>query len=98
MKKYCSIKHLRYEIENESCKRVFIIPSESEIPDMKSVLCLSDTSLYIWELINQGLSAEKIIEEVCKKYNQAKETVQKDIDDFLGDLMEKGYIKSVCDD
>ncbi len=97
MKKYYAIKHMKYEIESDSGRRVFVIPYESEIPDLKNVLCLSDTSLFIWELINKGFSAENIVEEVSEKYNHTKETVQNDIDEFLGNLQEKGFIKCFYD-
>ena len=91
-KKHFVIKHIRYEVESDAGKKVLIIPNETGVPDMKSVLCLSDTSLVIWDLIDKGLSNTTIVNILCDTYHQEKTQIQDDVTEFIANLLEKKYI------
>lgn len=91
-KKYFAVKHIRYEVKSEAGKRVLIIPNATGVPDMKRVLCLSDTSLDIWDLIAKGLSDIKIVNVLCDTYHQEKMQIKDDVPEFIANLLENGYI------
>lgn len=93
---YKILRHIKYEISGDEGERVLIIPNIDNVPDMKRVLCLSDTSLHIWRMIADQKNCEQIIEEMTIKYNVESKKVEKDVKDFLCTLLEKGYI-SVTD-
>jgi len=93
--KYEAIKHIKYEIGNDNGAKVFIIPNLSGNPDMTNVLCLSDTSLEIWEMISNDYTVNKIINAICDKYNKDKDEVESDVTSFISGLVEKGYIKEI---
>lgn len=94
-KKYFAVKHIRYEVESEAGKKVLIIPNATGVPDMKSVLCLSDTSLEIWDLITKGLSNVAIVNALFDTYHQEKTQLLDDVTEFITSLLEKEYITVV---
>lgn len=94
-KEYIMLTHIKYKINVGEQERALIIPNKNGVPDMKNVLCLSDTSLDIWNMISEKLNRDQIIAEMCKKYNQEKETIERDVKQFLCELLNKGYIVEV---
>ena len=93
--KYSVVKHIRYEVESDSGTRVLIIPNVSGAPDMKNVLCLSDTSLEIWNMITKEFTHSQIINTICETYQQEKTCITKDVTEFINGLLEKNYIRIV---
>lgn len=91
--KYSTMKHIRYEIDSDYGKRVFVIPNATGTPDMKNVLCLTDVSLEIWNMICDGLTKPEIIRTLCEKYPQDKLEIAKDVGEFLNNLEKKEYIQ-----
>ena len=91
--KYSVIRHIRYEIVSDEGKRVFVIPNATGAPDMKNVLCLSDVSLEIWNMICDGLTKSEVIHTLCEKYPQDKLEISKDVGEFLSNLWQKNYIE-----
>lgn len=93
--KFKSQNHIRYEVDSDSGKRIFIIPNKSGIPDMKNVLCLTDTSLEIWEMIVSDHTGEQIICSLSKRYHMTENELEGDVTEFLNNLLEKGYISVI---
>ena len=91
-KKYKVIEHIRYGINSEERERVFVIPNFEGIPDMKKVLCLSDTSLLIWNLVNEQRSCSDIIDEVVRTYGKEEKEITRDVHEFLNALIDNGYL------
>lgn len=94
-KMYNVIEHIRYQIESELGMRVFIIPNRNGVPDMKNVLCLSDTTLCIWDLIVKEMGYDQIVNEVSKIYKKEVTEIEADVKGFLQSLITNGYIVSV---
>jgi len=91
-KTYVVSEHIRYEIEVGEQERVLIIPNPKGVPDMRKVLCLSDTSLYIWDLIVENKSFDQVVDEMQQRYERGKEELERDLKEFLESLLDKGYI------
>ena len=92
---YKTVSHIRYEVKSDLGKRIFIIPNNTGIPDMKNVLCLSDTSLQIWEMIKDGHSAEQIIVRLSEQYGEEIDKITTDVTSFLCDILSKEYINEL---
>lgn len=90
-------KHIRHEIEAPDSleKRVLIIPDHDGRPDVRNVLFLSSTSLWIWEALQKGQTYSEILKEMCYQYNVDNEQADKDLSQFLSELIQKGYISIV---
>lgn len=89
---YVPLKHIRYEIDDDDGKNVLIIPVVDDVPDMERVLCLVGTSLDIWEMLDKHMSINDIALEISKKYNIEKTRVEKDVLDFIHNLIMENYI------
>jgi len=91
-KRYMISEHIRYEISAGTQERVLIIPNMEGVPDMRNVLCLSDTSLYIWKMIVEQKNFGQMVDEMCQKYKRGKEELERDLKEFIETLLEKRYI------
>lgn len=91
--KYRILEHIKYEISGGNEERVLIIPNSGNAPDMKKVLCLSNTSLLIWKMIMDQKNYGQIIEEMSQRYNVESKKMESDLKEFLCVLMEKGFIR-----
>ena len=62
--------------------------------DIKSnfdgVIKLNKTSKDIFELVNDGLNREEIIEKLFNKYDINKDELSKDINEFIDEMLKKG--------
>lgn len=94
-KQYRFSEHIRYEISGGAQERVLIIPNIDGAPDMKKVLCLSDTSLDIWKMLAEDKNCGQIIDEMSQKYQREKKEIESDVEEFLGTLLEEGYISGM---
>lgn len=91
-KQYIINKHIKYEISGGEIERVLIIPVVEGTPDMRRVLCLSDTSLDIWKMLTEKINVVQIIEALVCKYKVESEKIERDVLDFLRALLDQGYI------
>ena len=89
---YAVCEHIRYEVTGDLDTKIFIIPNTTGIPDMRRVLCLSGTTLSIWDLLKQGKCCDEIIDEMCKIYAKEKSSIKDDITDFINSLKTQQYI------
>lgn len=54
---------------------------------------LNETAAYIFQQLKKGKEKEEIIEGLLKKYAVKKERAQKDFDQLIEKLKEKGIVK-----
>lgn len=50
------------------------------------MFCLNLVGARILELLQQGFDEERIADEISRTYRMEKETVQKDVSEFIGSL------------
>ena len=93
--RYVISKHIRYEINAGEQERILIIPNMEGVPDMRNVLCLSDTSLYIWKMIVEQKNVGQMVDEMSQKYKRGKEELERDLKEFIEILLEKRYISVI---
>lgn len=62
--------------------------------DLKSningVIKLNKTSLDIYELVSKNYNKEEIINYLLNKYDSDINTITKDVDNFISDMIDKG--------
>jgi len=71
-----------------------IIDDEAVIVDMQgnSVLQLNDVGRYIWEIIDESMCVENIINSITKTYDVNLDTARNDCLNFISVLVEKKLI------
>lgn len=53
---------------------------------------LQDTSLEIWELIDQYKDANELLSEALNMYNEDKGIITKEVKEFISNLIKEGLI------
>lgn len=71
---------------------VIVIPAEQALVDFKAIITLNETGAFLWELLKEDTSKEKLLEEMAKEYDADEKTLSADIDEFLSVLKEKGLL------
>ncbi|MBO5099032.1 MAG: PqqD family protein, partial [Clostridia bacterium] len=71
---------------------VIVIPAEQALVDFKAIITLNETGAYLWELLKEDISKEKLLENMLKEYDADEKILSADIDEFLSVLEEKGLL------
>lgn len=61
--------------------------------DDEDVYKITKIGVFIFKMIQEGKSVEEISKSIISEYEVTKETVDKDIDRLIDDLLEKGIIE-----
>lgn len=72
---------------------VIVIPAEQALVDFKAIITLNETGAYLWELLREDTSKEKLLENMLKEYDVDEKILSADIDEFLSVLEEKGLLE-----
>ena len=72
---------------------VIVIPAEQALVDFKAIITLNETGAYLWELLKEDISKEKLLENMLKEYDADEKILSADIDEFLSVLEEKGLLE-----
>ncbi len=72
---------------------VIVIPAEQALVDFKAIITLNETGAYLWELLREDTSKEKLLENMLKEYDADEKILSADIDEFLSVLEEKGLLE-----
>ena len=58
--------------------------------EFNGLISLTETSAFIWRLLEQGHSTDEILKRVLSEYDIDEETARKDMDEFINCGIEKG--------
>lgn len=65
----------------------YLMPYGQSVADLKKCVKLNDTGIFIWNSLSDGFGRDKILSEMCKKYNAVtpddKTILSDDLDSFL---------------
>lgn len=67
--------------------RIFII---DEI--CNSIIKIEDLAMEIWCMLAEEMNTNDIIDSICNNYCVNKDIVSQDVNEFLINMMEKGYL------
>lgn len=71
---------------------VIVIPAEQALVDFKAIITLNETGAYLWELLKEDITKEKLLENMLKEYDADENMLSADIDEFISVLEEKGLL------
>lgn len=69
-----------------------LIPVLDKNVSMKSIFDMNEVGNFIFEQIKSLKSRDEILTELIKEYNAPKETLEKDLDEYIGLLIEKRIV------
>lgn len=58
--------------------------------EISGVIKLNKTSKDIYSYINDGLNKEEVIEKLSNEYDIDLETLKKDVDEFINEMIQRG--------
>ena len=71
---------------------VIVIPAEQALVDFKAIITLNEAGAYLWELLKEDITKEKLLENMLKEYDADENMLSADIDEFISVLEEKGLL------
>lgn len=63
-----------------------IIPIKENNVEFTEIFNINSTGVLIYQNLEKGKNKEEILEILCNTYNASKETISKDLDDFINEL------------
>lgn len=69
-----------------------VIPTGSDTVDLNGMITLNETGNFMWNKMKDEITKDELIEEFLKEYDVDKDTVSKDIDEFVENLRTIGAI------
>ena len=71
---------------------IIVIPAEQALVDFKAIITLNETGAYLWELMQEDVSKEQLVEKILEEYNAEKDVVSADVEEFISVLEGKGLL------
>lgn len=71
---------------------IIVIPAEQALVDFKAIITLNETGAYLWELMQEDVSKEQIVEKMLEEFDAEREIISSDVEDFISVLEEKGLL------
>ena len=65
-----------------------LVPVTENIADMNSVFTLNETGAFIWEQIDGKKTVEEIISELSSEYDIPEDQAERDVIEFIQNLLE----------
>lgn len=75
-----------YLLRNVAGKNIVV--SVGSNVSFNGMLTLNDTGVFFWNLLQNDISKEELLEKVLKEYDVSREEASKDIDEFIEKLTE----------
>lgn len=63
-----------------------IIGTGDEAIDFNGMITINETGVFLWKLLENGITREELIEKFLNEYEIDRETAEKDIDEFIKKL------------
>lgn len=76
-------------ILREIAGEYILIPTGSMALKYTGVFAISSLGVSVWKLLEEGKSEEEIISSLLEEYEVDRETLERDVRDFLQSLREK---------
>ncbi len=70
-----------------------VIPLGSLSEEMNVTITLNETGKDIWKFLEENKSEEEIVKLILEKYDVSEEKAQQDVQNFINQMIEKGFIE-----
>ena len=70
-----------------------VIPLGSLSEEMNVTITLNETGKDIWKSLEENNSKEEIVKLILEKYDVSEEKAQQDVQNFINQMIEKGFIE-----
>jgi len=80
------------QIEGE----LVIVPIRRGVGDLNSLYTLNPVGSVLWEFMTEGHTLPELVSRVCEEFEVTASQAQKDIEEFLGSMVEEKLIHAVA--
>jgi len=70
-----------------------LVPLGLQVMKLNGIITLSDTGVYIWELLAQERSLEELITTVVERFDVTRETAGTDVKTFVNEMSNLGLLE-----
>ena len=71
-----------------------IVVSIGAETNFSGMLTLNDTGVFFWDLLKENTTKEQMLEKILSEYDIDRETVSRDIDNFVAKLQNAGILEA----
>jgi len=84
--------HSRSVVSRVVAGETLIVPVRGKVGDLASIYSFNGTGSLIWKLLDTPRSLHDLIDAVEREYEVEKEQAQKDVTQFLNDMLSVGLL------
>ena len=88
-KKYCRDETV---VTRDIVGETILVPIRGKLADMQRIFTLNDVGKFIWSSLDGERSLGEICEDLRTEFDVHKEQAEKDLGDFISELLEAGLI------
>jgi hypothetical protein len=70
-----------------------LVPIKAGVGELGSIFTFNEVGAAIWALVGPERTAEDITRRICEEFDVSVEKAARDVESFLGALLEKGLIE-----
>ena len=70
-----------------------IVPTGETVLQFNGMITVNDLGLVLWELLQNDITEDEMVEKVLEEYEIDEQTARSDIQEFIGSLVKAGIIK-----
>lgn len=67
-----------------------VVPLGARVVEFNGLISLTETSAFIWKLLEEGISKEEILTRILAEYDIDEATANNDLNEFINSGLEKG--------
>jgi hypothetical protein len=75
---------------------LIIVPIRSGVGDLNSLYTLNPVGSVLWDFMTEGHTVAEMVQRVCEEFEVTKSQARKDIELFLGSLLEEKLVLPVA--
>lgn len=72
-----------------------LIPAGKNDTDADRLFMLNETGLFLWNQMQTPKTIEQLVDNVKKSFDEKEEVLEKDIAEFIKNLLKRGFIRSI---
>lgn len=69
-----------------------VVPVGAQTVDFRGLITLNETAEFVWDKLAEDHTKEELLDLIIEEYDIDRETAQKDLDELVEILAEKGFV------
>jgi hypothetical protein len=70
-----------------------IVPVAEMVVEFNGLMNLNETGAFLWKKLAEGAELEELVQSMLSEYDIDEQTARADIQEFIGQLQEKGLLQ-----